>query len=643
MKNLTARFLRLAAITGLFILGGLQSEASDNFTVFTHFPDTNGTVTQVVVDAPRGVVYLVGNFTEVGGQPRQRLAAVSLATGVVLGWNPSAGIAPNGAIYSMAINADTGTLFVGGDFTTLGGQARNGIAAVLPSGALSSWNTIPNSTIRNLAVRNSIVYPAASNTYAYSATTGAALAWHPGADNTFYSIVATSSAVYIGGYFNNVGATPRAKLAALDPSTGAALATFNAGFDNANGAVDHIVPHGNLLYVAGDFSSIGGQARQGLGAVDATTGALFASWIPTQNNVVMSLASAGNQLYMGGNFSIVSDAPRICLAAVDSTTGAATAWNPGTNSAVTSIATHGSTVFIGGYFTTVDGAPRQGFAAIHDPDLGAPLPAVIDLGTITDTEPGYTTPDLTTLVTITDAGHVAWYKFTLADDADVSTGRFFDIATMPTGSPTTFPGNDTEIGLYREDGTLVATDDDDSVDSYSQLSFSQLSPMLLARGPLASPGYVGGSPANGAHGPLSAGTYYMAVAGFNTTFGSTHFAVTTNSAATGTLRLEFRTGTPASTPPAANRAPSVKVTSKSIAPTRKPKVKIAGTSADPDGVAPRVFVKVGKAKFRQAKRSGFKWTFSAKLKVGRNAMQVYAIDMGGLRSPVRRAVIVRRP
>ncbi len=641
-KNLTARFLRLALLPGLLALGGLRPAAADGFIVFTHFPDTDGSVTQIVVDAPRNVVYLAGSFTAVGGQPRQRLAAVSLSTGAVLGWNPSAGGIPDGAIYGMAVDPDTGILYVGGDFGTFGGQPRNRLAAVQPSGAVSSWTTGPNITIQGVVVKNSVVYPAGSNTPAYSAATGATLPWLPGADNSVYSVAATDSAVYIGGFFNQVGLTARPKLAAVDLSTGTALPAFNASFDNSPTYVSHIVPHGGLLYVAGSFSSIAGQSRNGLGAVDAATGAL-AAWAPPQDNNVLSLAATADRIYLGGNFSTVSSASRFCLAAVDSATGAATAWNPGVNSSVAAIATHGSTVFIGGYFTTVDGGTRQGFAAIHDPDLGAPLPAVIDLGTITDTEPGYAVPDLAALVTIAGAGQVAWYKFTLADDADVSTGRFFDIATMPTGSPTTFPGNHTEIGLYREDGTLVASDDDGSVADYSQLSFSQLSPALPVRGPLASPGYPSGAPANGAHGPLPAGTYYVAVAGFDTTFGSTHFAVTTNSAVTGTFRLEFRTGLPASTPPAANRAPTVKITAKSIAPTRKGKVKITGTSADPDGVAPRVFVKVGKAKFRQAKRSGFKWTFSAKLKIGRNAVRVYAIDTGALRSPVRRAVIVRRP
>ena len=93
--------------------------------------------------------------------------------------------------------------------------------------------------------------------------------------------------------------------------------------------------------------------------------------------------------------------------------------------------------------------------------------------------------------------------------------------------------NDTELGLYTPSGCLVATDDDDGSGLLTQLSFGQTAPTR------AIGTSVGG---NGRDGTLlPAGPYFLAVAGFNATFGA-GFAVTTTSAATGTVLVNFRLG-----------------------------------------------------------------------------------------------------
>ncbi|GIW09479.1 MAG: hypothetical protein KatS3mg061_0536 [Dehalococcoidia bacterium] len=64
-------------------------------------------------------VYVGGLFTSVGGQARNYLAALDAATGNVTSWNPNA----NGSVYALAVSGST--VYVGGDFTSVGGQARN--------------------------------------------------------------------------------------------------------------------------------------------------------------------------------------------------------------------------------------------------------------------------------------------------------------------------------------------------------------------------------------------------------------------------------------------------------------------------------------------------------------------------------------
>ncbi len=85
-------------------------------------------------------------------------------------------------------------------------------------------------------------------------------------------------------------------------------------------------------------------------------------------------------------------------------------------------------------------------------------------------------------------GVIDWYSFTLGSEADV------DINTLL--SPLT---TDTELGLYSETGTLLATNDD--FDYANDIYLSQIL------------------------GTLSAGTYYVAVGGWDSQFGNGFTAV----------------------------------------------------------------------------------------------------------------------
>ena len=91
------------------------------------------------------------------------------------------------------------------------------------------------------------------------------------------------------------------------------------------------------------------------------------------------------------------------------------------------------------------------------------------------------------------AGEIDWYVITLADPI-----MGIDINTLLTGNLGD-PIADTEIGLYDADGFLLANNDDTG-GLYSQIL-----------------------------GDIMDGTYYIAVGGFNTTFGATGFDVTSTS------------------------------------------------------------------------------------------------------------------
>jgi len=187
-----------------------------------------------------------------------------------------------------------------------------------------------------------------------------------------YSIAVSADTLYIGGNFTSVGGAMRNGLAAIDRSTGAVVAAWDPGLDSpATVYALALSADGNTLYVGGSFASFGSGAtsRNNIAAIDAQTGAVIAAWDPDVNGVVRTLALApgGGTLYAGGDFSLVGGATRARLAAIGTAAaGAATPWNPGADATVRALAVSpdGARVYVGGDFLIVDGQVRRRLAAL---------------------------------------------------------------------------------------------------------------------------------------------------------------------------------------------------------------------------------------------------------------------------------------
>jgi hypothetical protein len=111
--------------------------------------NTNGPVRALVSDGSR--LYVGGSYSSIGGQSRQRLAAVDLTTGSVVGsWSANA----NSNVYGLAVGG--GRLFVGGSFSTLRSTARSRIGAVdLSNGAIvTSFAPTADATVNAVAARS---------------------------------------------------------------------------------------------------------------------------------------------------------------------------------------------------------------------------------------------------------------------------------------------------------------------------------------------------------------------------------------------------------------------------------------------------------------------------------------------------------
>ncbi|HUL98460.1 MAG TPA: PQQ-binding-like beta-propeller repeat protein [Mycobacterium sp.] len=293
-----------------------------------------------------GTLYVAGNFNVCGGQRRVKLAAFDAATGDLLPWDPS----PSGVVgpYTgpevAAVLVRGDTVFVGGNFTQIGGQPRVGLAAL-------------------------------------EGRSGQALDWYPGpANDLIHALALRGNILYVGGYFTQLAGQARGRTAAVDVCTGAVLPwnpTVTGPDDPYLGPprVWAVAIRDSTVYIGGQFLGAGGQSRTGLAAVGAVTGALT-SWDPHPAHsysypypYVLSLTVQGDTVYVGGNFDTIGGQDRISLAALDAATGGATAWNPrpAVDTEVIALAVSGGTVYVGGTFRTL--GPWQGRSCLAALDL----------------------------------------------------------------------------------------------------------------------------------------------------------------------------------------------------------------------------------------------------------------------------------
>ncbi|MEZ4650678.1 MAG: T9SS type A sorting domain-containing protein [Candidatus Eisenbacteria bacterium] len=322
------------------------------------------TVSAVVVDAP--VVYLGGDFAEVGGQSRRNLASVDLTTGVPLDWElPCFGVDN--------LSLGDGVLFVGG--TGFNAVTRNNVAAIdLNTGRPTSWNpdvdfgSYPYG-VSAISVTGSTVYigggfatvggEARSRIAATDAVDGSVRPWNPGANKQVSVIWSDSSSVLVGGEFTTIAGEPKGFLAALDPETGTVM-DWNP---DPNWYVKCLSVSGDTVFLGGGFTTVGGEPRSRIAAVDRSTGEV-ASWAADANWDVHSIADDGGRLLLGGNFTTVAGESRLRLAAVDKETGLVGPWNPSASDVVNALGLDGSTVVVGGSFLSIDGEARNGIAAV---------------------------------------------------------------------------------------------------------------------------------------------------------------------------------------------------------------------------------------------------------------------------------------
>ena len=344
-----------------------------------------GSVAQIAVSG--STVYVGGMFDSIGGKPRRYLAGLNAADGTATAFDPS----PNGNILGLAVAGST--VYAAGGFTSrdgspsIGGQPRNYAAALDgATGAATAFHPNPNAVVQAFGVSASSVYLAGSfssvggvvrrSVAAISAIDGSITDFDPNAEGfnggtaAVYALAVAGPEVYVGGYFGSIGGELRTSLASVSAEDGSA-SSWNPSprYGTGPAVVETLGVSGATVYAGGVFTTIGGQMRSNIAAVDAADGAAT-DWDPAANSVVEALVVAGDVVYVGGHFTSVGGQTRNKLAALDVSDGRATSWDPDAtaNGNVLALAVSGSTVYAGGNFPTIRGVARPNLAAIRASD-----------------------------------------------------------------------------------------------------------------------------------------------------------------------------------------------------------------------------------------------------------------------------------
>ncbi len=134
------------------------------------------------------------------------------------------------------------------------------------------------------------------------------------------ALASDGAALYLGGTFTTVNGVPRSRVAKVDLTTGAVDPTFVA---DVGALVDDMVVVGGTLYLGGEFNTVDGVTRHHVAAVSTTDGSLIAAFDPNTDGKVTALAASpdGSVLYLGGNFTTVGTTGRLYLAKVNADHG----------------------------------------------------------------------------------------------------------------------------------------------------------------------------------------------------------------------------------------------------------------------------------------------------------------------------------
>jgi uncharacterized delta-60 repeat protein len=291
----------------------------------------NDSIDSIAVQAD-GKVLIVGDFTQVNGVGRNRVARLDTDGSLDTSFDPGTG--PNGIMSSVVVQPDGKALIAGG-FTQVNGTIRWRIARLNTDGSLDTsfdTSTGPNNSVYDLALQ-------------------------------------TDGKIVIGGRFTEVNGITRIRVARLN-SNGSLDTSFDVG-DGADNWVRAVaVQADGKVLLGGDFAQVDSTARNYIARL-SSNGSLDTGFDPgagANSGVRDVVVQTDGQVLIGGSFTQVDGIGRGRIARLNPDGSLEVGFDPGagTNSFVYAVATQSDDkVLIGGAFTTVGGVGRNRLARLN--------------------------------------------------------------------------------------------------------------------------------------------------------------------------------------------------------------------------------------------------------------------------------------
>ncbi len=245
--------------------------------------NTNSHVYALRVSQAR--LFVGGSFTTIKGVSRGKIAAVSTTSGAVDGaFNPNA----NDAVHGIVVSPDGTRVYVGGDFTTIGGVSRPYIATV--SGTTGALQSLVFQHSSYGPVIDLDISPTGDRVYAaLGGTENQVITWNTGSGNRmwFYQVDGDTQAVklfggnvYFGFHEGAIG-DGTVRMLVADAATGALVNTYRLPINSFYGVWD-IDASATALVLGGEFTTVNRTSVQGVailpsGAVVPSTSTLVAA------------------------------------------------------------------------------------------------------------------------------------------------------------------------------------------------------------------------------------------------------------------------------------------------------------------------------------------------------------------------------
>ncbi len=272
------------------------------------------------------VLYVGGDFEHVQAQERDHLAAFDLADGSLLDWAPDPSFTDS--VRALAANEDT--VFAGGFRDHPGTLTRLSAFQAPHLGDEKRWEQ----DIRNTS------FPQVN------------------------ALALDGDSLYVGGSFSKSLGTVRdflfeLTLNSVDPDENP---DFNAGWDPAvDSHVRALAVEDGIIYVGGRL--IGADTWTGLGAYDQDGDPTAWQHQPSSQSTIFSFLIESDRFYVGGSFSSIDGETRERLAAIETDGTLSPGWAPIVNGSVSALARSGDVVFAGGQFEQAGGQPRARLTA----------------------------------------------------------------------------------------------------------------------------------------------------------------------------------------------------------------------------------------------------------------------------------------